>query len=310
MTAELLYLSRADVVGLLPPTTAQLDLVERTYRAMALGGVELPPKPGIHPRPDAFIHAMPAYLKAEDVAMLKWVSGFPGNPERGLPYIHGLIVVNDPDTGAPLAVMDAAEITAARTAAASGVCVRRWAREGWRRAAILGCGEQGRHHARMLRAIAPDVELVAYDPRPGRAATLAPGASPAGTPREAVDGADVVVTAAPIVKEPEAPIAADWIADGVLVLPIDFDALVQVGVIEAADLFLTDDVAQFEAYRGHGHFRGWPAPQASVGEALEQGRTGRRVACCNLGVGALDATFAKVVLDRALEAAAGTRLPL
>ena len=44
---------------------------------MAAGRVELPPKPGIHPRQDAFIHAMPAYLEDTDVAAIKWVAGYP-----------------------------------------------------------------------------------------------------------------------------------------------------------------------------------------------------------------------------------------
>jgi ornithine cyclodeaminase/alanine dehydrogenase len=83
----LLYLSRAEVAGLLPPILEQVDLVEDTYRAVASGRVELPPKPGIHPRTDAFIHAMPAYLRDEDVAALKWIAGYPANPQRGLPYM-------------------------------------------------------------------------------------------------------------------------------------------------------------------------------------------------------------------------------
>ena len=82
---SLLYLTREDVAGLLPDVPAQLDLVEETYRAVGAGRVELPPKPGIHPRPDSFIHAMPAYLRDDDVAALKWVAGYPANKERGLP---------------------------------------------------------------------------------------------------------------------------------------------------------------------------------------------------------------------------------
>ena len=89
------YLRRAEVRALLPPLPDQIDLVEATYRAVAAGRVELPPKPGIHPRKDSFIHAMPAYLADDDVAALKWVAGYPANKERGLPYIAGLIVVND-----------------------------------------------------------------------------------------------------------------------------------------------------------------------------------------------------------------------
>ena len=82
-------------------------------------------------------------LRDDDVAALKWVAGYPENKARGLPYISGLIVVNDAETGLPAAIMDAAEITAARTAAASGVCIRKWAPERWSEVAILGCGEQG-----------------------------------------------------------------------------------------------------------------------------------------------------------------------
>ncbi|MGH3093533.1 MAG: ornithine cyclodeaminase family protein, partial [Gaiellaceae bacterium] len=152
---RLLYLARGEVARLLPEIPEQLDLVEETYRAVAAGRVELPPKPGVHPRPDSFLHAMPAYLRDDDVVALKWVAGYPANKERGLPYITGLVVLNDAETGLAVAVMDGAKITAARTAAASGVCVRRFAPEGWQEAAILGCGEQGRFHARILRALNP-----------------------------------------------------------------------------------------------------------------------------------------------------------
>lgn len=307
---DLLYLTRAEVAELLPPIPEQLDLVERTYRALAAGRVELPPKPGIHPRENAFIHAMPSYLRDEDVAALKWVAGYPENPSRGLPYISGLLVVNEPDTGLPAAVMDAAEITAARTAAASGVCVRRWAPAGWKAAALLGCGEQGRYHARVLAALNPDLVIRAYDPVPERVADLPGRVEPAAGPREAVEGVEIVVTAGPIVERPEPPLTSDWLGARWLALPIDFDFYFQAEPIAAADLFLSDDVAQFEYYRAQGHFRGWPAPDASVGEALAGSNGGARVACVNLGIGALDAAFAARVLEAAKERGAGTRLPL
>ena len=107
---DLTYLTRAEVRGLLPGWTEMVDLVDETYAAMADGRVELPPKPGVHPRPDSFIHAMPAYLRDRDVAAVKWVSGYPANKGLGLPYITGLLVLNDAATGLPLCVMDAAEI--------------------------------------------------------------------------------------------------------------------------------------------------------------------------------------------------------
>jgi ornithine cyclodeaminase/alanine dehydrogenase len=304
---DLLYLSRGEVARLLPGIAEQVELAERTFRALAHGRVELPPKPGIHPRPDSFIHAMPAYLADEDVAALKWVAGYPENTARGLPYISGLIVVNDADTGMPVAVMDAAEITAARTAAASGLCVRRFAPAGWRRAAILGCGEQGRYHARVLRALNPSVSLSAYDPAPGRARELGEAAA---DPRSAVRGAEVLVTAAPILDDPRPPIAPDWLDGRWLALPIDFDSSIQAALVRSADLFVVDDIGQFEYYRGQGHFRDWPRPAASLGQALDLDRRFERVACVNLGVGALDAAFAQRVLEAARRAKVGVRLPL
>ena len=294
----------------MPGVEAQLDLVEETYRAMAQGEVELPPKPGIHPREDAFIHAMPAYLRHSDVAAMKWVSGYPANPSRGLPYISGLIIVNDADTGLPVGLMDAAEITAARTAAASGVCVRRFAREGWSRAAILGCGEQGRYHARMLEAMNPSVAIRAYDPVAARAHELSASAEAVVTPREAVEGADVVVTAGPIVEHPHPTLTADWLQDAHVLLPIDFDFYTHATAVEAAELFVVDDVGQFDYYRGQGHFAGWRAPDASMGAALLGSSRAARVVCVNLGVGSLDAAFAHVALQRAVDAGVGSLVPI
>ena len=307
---SLLYLRRAEVASLLPPIQQQLDLVEHTYRAVGAGRVELPPKPGVHPRKDSFIHAMPAYLMDEDVAALKWVSGYPANKERGLPYIAGLIVVNDADTGLPAAVMDAAEITAARTAAASGVCIRRWAPEGWTVAAVLGCGVQGRVHAAVIRALNASARIQAYDPHPERVASLDGNVIGFAEPAGAVSGADVIVTAGPIVEEPDSPLGPDWLGDRWLALPIDFDFYLSHDAVADADRFLVDDVAQFEYYRSQGYFRDWPVAEGSVGEALADGRSGTKVVCCNLGVGALDAAFAAQVLTAAKDRGIGTELEL
>lgn len=298
MTAAIRVVDRQTVASLLPPVLDQVELAAGVYRSMARGEVEMPPKIGVHPRPDAFLHAMPAYLSGLDVVAMKWVSGYPDNPASGLPAISGVIVVNDAATGVPLAVLDAAEITAARTAAASGACVRAFAREGWRRVAVLGCGEQGRYHCEVLRALVPDCEIRSYDPVTERARDVCSGALVRDDPREAVEGADVVVTAGPILRDPPSPLDESWAARDALLLPIDFDFYVSAAAVAACDLFLTDDVAQYAAYRDHGYFRSWPDPHASVGEGLEQGLRARRVVCANLGVGALDAAFAHAVLSR------------
>jgi len=290
------FVTRAEVRAALPPIPAQLDLVERTYRALAAGRVVAPPKIGVHPRPDTFLHAMPAYLRDDDVTAIKWVSGYPGNPAQGLPYIDGVIVVNDSATGLVTAVLDAREITAARTAAASGVCIRAFAAAGFRRVALLGCGEQGRYHAAMLRALEPAVEIAAFDPDPTRVAGLGAGATAAASPEAAVAGAAVVITAGPLVDDPRPVVTAAMLAPGTLLLPVDLDALVAADAIVAAGLFVSDDVEQWRYYESLGRFRGWPAPSASVGEALARGLDAAAVAACNIGTAALDAAFAAAVL--------------
>lgn len=307
---DLTFLSRAQVKGLLPTTAEQIDVAESVYRALAAGRIELPPKPGIHPRPNAFIHAMPAYLADEDIAAIKWVSGYPENPSQGLPYISGLIVVNDAGTGEPVAVLDAAEITAARTAAASGVCIRRFAPEGWQTVALLGCGEQARYHVPVIEMLGPTARIQAWDPVTERARSLSGPVEAVGNARAAVEGADVVITAGPIAEQPDPCVSSEWLGERYLLLPLDFDANVQRGPIETAELFVVDDVQQFEHYRGAGHFNGWPVPRASLGEALGESASYHSVACVNLGVGALDAAFAAVVLKRAREERIGTRLQL
>ena len=118
------YLSRADVESLAIPMEEVIDAVASALREKGEGTAEMPPKPGVHPRPDAFIHAMPAFLSRAEAAGLKWVSGFPQNLEGGLPYISGLFVLNDVETGFPLAVMDCTWITGMRTGAASAVAAR------------------------------------------------------------------------------------------------------------------------------------------------------------------------------------------
>jgi ornithine cyclodeaminase/alanine dehydrogenase-like protein (mu-crystallin family) len=103
---EALGLSWTDVVGVL----------EDAFTQKAAGLVQNPPKPAVHPRPDAFINAMPAYLGGSDRVGIKWVSGYEGNREKGLPYIYGVLLLTDADTGRPLALIDGTWITEMRTA--------------------------------------------------------------------------------------------------------------------------------------------------------------------------------------------------
>jgi ornithine cyclodeaminase/alanine dehydrogenase len=285
----ILYLSKNDVSALLPPVAEQLALVEKTLTSMRAGLAELPPKPAIHPRTDAFIHAMPAYLAESDVAAVKWIGGSAGNRARGLPYLSGLIVVNNPETGAPRAILDAGDITAARTAAVSALCASRFARPGWNTASIVGFGVQGRAHARALEAINDRVEIVAADFRDASDAEI----------RASLSRADVLITSIRFERPAQPFVRPEWVRGSKLILPIDFDAALQPAVVEAADLFVVDHPETYAYYTSLGYFAGWPKPHIGLAEALELREPPASVVCCNLGVATLDAAFADVVIRAA-----------
>jgi alanine dehydrogenase len=323
---RLRYLSRADVEACLPDAARQLDLARRALEALASGGAEMPPKVGVHPRPGALLHAMPAWVHDRDLVGMKWVSAYPGNTARRVPAIQGVIVVNDADTGTPRAVMDAAIITAARTAAVSGLAVTVLAQTAVARIAIIGSGTQARSHVRLLADVIPGTEIVAYDRHPERASEFAdfasrlPGverARAAETARAAVDGADVVITGGAITNAQQ--MTPDWLTAPALVIAVDFAAHVSAQLAAEAGAFVVDDRTQFEAYRAAGYFDGYPEPTATLGELASPGtaRTGKRAngapakahtVVTHLGVGIADVLFADEVLRTAEVRGVGTLL--
>src|SRR3954463_11502078 len=168
------YLARADVEAVRLSGLEVVEILDQLFPAKRLGRTEMPPKIGVHPRDDAFIHAMPAYLGDPDVAGIKWVAGYPDNQALGLPYIHGLLVLTDAATGRPVAVMDATWITEVRTAAASLLGIRGLAERPGAALGILGCGRQGHAHLELAKAILPDLNSVLlFDRHRERAEALA-----------------------------------------------------------------------------------------------------------------------------------------
>lgn len=189
---------------------------------------------------------MPAYLKSIDAAGMKWVSGYPGNQARGLPYISGLLILNDAGTGIPLAVMDATWITAMRTGAATAVAARYLARPDASAIAIVACGVQVLTNLRTLHHVLPELRHVyAYDIRPEAAeqfsrdcqADYGLACRARQSAEEAVRQAEVIVTAGPIYQHPRPVIVPNWLRKGVFVCTLDFDSYVTPEVFHAAELF-------------------------------------------------------------------------
>ena len=321
---QLLYLSQADVASVGLTMAKIIELVEAAFLEKGKGRTEMPPKPGIHPGAgENFIHAMPAYIPAMNSAGIKWVSGYPDNYKLGLPYITGLLILNDPTNGLPICVMDCVWITAMRTAAATAVAARRLARPKSQVLGVLGCGVQGRTNAEALSVAFPLNRVMAYDVNPEAARSFATEVSSScglevvtvDTPKQAVTECDLVVTAGPILKNPHGTIQAGWCSPGTFASLIDFDSYWHPNALKEASKFCTDDVDQLRHYQEIGYFQDIPLVYADLGELVAEAKPGREnesenTIACNLGLAIDDMAVAPTIFRRATEQGIGTWLSL
>ncbi len=325
MIHQMLYLSQENVAATGLTMAQIIEVVEKGFVEMGNGRVEMPPKPGIHPgEGDNFIHAMPAYIPAMKSAGIKWVSGYPGNPQKGLPYINGLLIYNDPETGLPLAVMDCAWITAMRTAAASAVSAQYLARPESSVIGILACGVQGHTNLEAMKVLFPLNKVYAFDTVPEQAKALAAyGRNTLGLeveivsdPRQAVTSCDIVVTSGPILKIPHETIRSGWVDEGSFVSCVDFDSFFSRKALNQADKWTTDNLAQYTHYQDKvGFFKNCPPVYAELGELVTGQKKGRendqeRTFAANLGLAMEDMAVCPLIYQLASEKKIGTWLPL
>jgi ornithine cyclodeaminase/alanine dehydrogenase-like protein (mu-crystallin family) len=323
MNPSLLYLSQQDVINVGLGIEKIIDLVEQAFQEKGNGNVEMPPKPGIHTQPDAFIHAMPAYIPSMKSAGIKWVSGYPENQAKGLPYISGLLILNDVDTGLPYAIMDCVWITAFRTAAATAIAAKYLADPDSRTAGILACGVQGRTNLEALNALFPLKKVWAYDIVPEVLSTYVDEMSeklnleitPVEKPIDAVRESDLVVTSGPILKHPEPTIQPGWLKAGGFASAVDFDSYWSAGALAEMDKISTDDHAQFMYYRSVGYFQNTPDPYADLGEIVigsvpRRERVDERIIAINLGLAIDDMAVAPEIYRHAVKKGIGEVLQL
>jgi ornithine cyclodeaminase/alanine dehydrogenase-like protein (mu-crystallin family) len=185
--------SAADVERAVSPHEAY-DAVRDAFVAYGRGEWAMPPKVYVANYPAGDFRAMPALGGGH--ALLKWVTSFPGNPARGLPTVTGLVLLSDAEDGSLLAVLDAAAVTALRTAAAAVVAADTLCRDGASSYAVVGCGVNGAETARML--VARGATPVVWDVDRARREAVASrlGIDVAASAEEAL-GSEVVVTVTP-----------------------------------------------------------------------------------------------------------------
>ncbi len=320
----LLFLSHSDVSRVLPSMSETIAAVREVLLYKDSRSVQMPAKTTLRLSGSAFFHAMPALLRGlREVVGVKWIAAFPSNRGRGLSYLTGLLVLNDPQTGFPLTVMDASWITAQRTAAVSAVAVTLLARTDSRVAAIVGTGMQACSHLQALAMALDDLkEVRVYNPSADSARQFVEEQqsavphvklTPASSAKNAVVGADIVVSVTRHHDQNDAGIQAAWLKPGALGLPIDlanWEALE-----DSADLLFVDDASEYSRYRSEGRF---PTSLQATGE-LGDVATGRlrgrrapedRIVVVAVGLAIYDLAVAALVYDRALAEGVGTTVGL
>lgn len=325
----LLVLSRQEVDDLLDLESV-IESQQTAFVRLASGAAQLAPRVLLSGTDDgsvAFCYA--ARLSPDTGPVCKFGSVNPGNPGAGLPSVSALVVVLDPRTGQPRALLDGEAITTARTPAATVVAARALMRTGDQVASVLGCGTQGRSHARALARSLPVSEIRMWSPTRDKrervaaelAAELEVKVLAVDTALDAAAGASIIVTAT---TSSEPVLRAEWIEPGSTILSVGSFAPQrrEVGddLIRRADKVVVDHLDTALAQAGpivHAVSSGVLVPDhiTSLGEVLtgtRPGRTSERdvIFYNSVGLGIQDAAAAWLALDRAAARGLGTKINL
>ncbi|WP_405009079.1 ornithine cyclodeaminase family protein [Kitasatospora sp. NBC_01539] len=328
----MLVIGRSQVEALLDTDTL-IDALAAAMADLSAGRASAPDRVAATvPEQDGLLAAMPGYVPSVGMLMAKLVSLFPRNAGTPLPTHQAVIVVFDPRTGEPAALLDGAAITAARTAACSALSARLLARPDATVLAVLGTGVQARSHARAMCRVRPIRQIRVAGRDQAKAATLAGELAASleaevravATYAEALDGADIAAAATHAV---EPVVRRSWLAPGVHVTSVGFnpagrevddatvaEALVCVESRQAAlapfpagsnDLLAPIRAGVVSA--GHVH--------AELGELVAGTRPGRSSAeqitlYKSVGVSVQDAAAAALVVGAARERGVGERITL
>ena len=203
----MLILSREEVQQALP-MDEMIAATKDAYAALSAGNAVVPQR--IHlsiPPHEGMSLFMPAYLhhQERDALAVKTVSVFPHNIERGLPIIHGAVLVLEADTGRPVALLEGGSLTAIRTGAASGAATDILARRDSRVAAVFGAGVQGRTQLEAICTVRSFEKVLVFDLQPGilqefitemaGSGPVPEDVQPVESPQQAISTADVICCA-------------------------------------------------------------------------------------------------------------------
>jgi ornithine cyclodeaminase/alanine dehydrogenase-like protein (mu-crystallin family) len=323
---EVVVLSHAEVRQLLPIGEC-IELMAQALIDLTNGAVWQPLRTVMRPPEEASLMGMMAAHRSAPTASyaIKVVCIFPGNRARGLDSHFGTVTLFDGETGAPLAIADAAAVTAMRTAAVSAVATRELARTDASRLALLGAGIQARAHLEALAAVRAFAGARIWGRTEANARSVADETDVpfpievVASAQEAVAGADVVTTTT---ASPEPILAHEWLAPGAHVNAVGSSIAtareIDAQTMAAAALF-ADRRESFYAEAGDYLLAkdevGPLEVRAELGEVLTGAQEGRRAAdeltlFKSLGLAVEDLAAVEYLYRRAVEIGAGQRVEL
>ncbi len=278
---ELLYLSKADVIRLGVSAKEMNDAVARMFRAKGEGRTTMRPKLVMYPGNKMF-QAKAGVM--EPYAAVKWLGYVKGNEARGFADFNPLVVVNETETGLPIAVMDGTWLSGTRTASFSAVAARYLAKADSSSIGFVACGLQARTNLAALRAEFPIRRIVAYSRRPETAEKFAAEARASGleakvttVAREAVEGLDLVVTSVPEKEGFRSFLDCAWLSPGSFTAMVDIGRSWHHDSIPRLDKMVCDDLEQ--SGPGGPEKSNFEGPfHAEIGQMVVGGKPGRESA--------------------------------
>ncbi len=327
----ILYLSQQDILNLNIKMQEIIQTVEEGLKIKAEDDVDLPPKPSIFPRQNGFIQAMPAYVGGSiDKAGIKWVSGYEENPKKGLPYVNALMILNDAETGLPIAVMDATYITTVRTGAATAIAIKYLANGDNLTVGVIGLGTQGKSNLiATLHTLNKKIkEVLIYDISPDKmdeyinyirqhTKDLSENIAflKQKTHEDVIKNADILITAIPMMPNPPRFVKSGMLKENAVYIAIDYDSSLSGDALNEAKFFITDDINQYESTKQKGpYFSDFEIKPDTSLDKIVAGKVkppdqGIKIAVL-LGIASHDVATANLIYKKAIEKNIGTILPL
>jgi len=324
----LLYLSEADEKAVDIKMSDVIDVLEQVHTVRKLGKVQQPPKPGLRPvGSKGFLDGYLAYVGDTEYLGIKWLSGYFDNPGKGLPFINGLILLNDVETGMPISVMGCGYITGLRTAGVNGMALRRLVTRKNVTVSVIGCGLQGRTNLMAALSCGWDVDKVLCwnIRRPGAEKYREEMSARypeytievAETMEEAVSQADVLLIGAPL--EPDGStriIPKGLLKPGVTIAAVNGDASFLEETLSEIDRVFVDDNDSYPARKASPMLSDkLPEKSDEIAELVMGLCPGRqndteRILITAEGMAINDISCAYLMYRQALKQGIGVRLPI